>query len=87
MVKEDHALVGPHKAAEKLKRFPPSLSFVMQQLLEDEVVESSSTCGAAGREIIACFVTAPTEIRGVSVMYDCRGDRQRGQTLRSCKSF
>lgn len=54
-----------HRAAEKLKGFPPSLSFFLQQLLEDRVLKSLITCGAVGREIIACFVTAPTIIKAV----------------------
>lgn len=47
--------IRPHRAAEKLKGFLPSLSFFLQQLLEDRVLKSLITCGAVGREIIACL--------------------------------
>lgn len=50
--------VRPHRADEKLKGFPPSLSFSPQQLLKDQVLKSLITCGAVGREIIAYFVIA-----------------------------
>lgn len=47
---------------ELLKRFH---SISALQLLEDRIFKSLITCGAVGREIIACFVTAPSLIKGV----------------------
>lgn len=58
------------RGAEKPEGFLQYLSFFFffsppQQVLEDWFLRSTITCGAAGREIIAYFVTARTLIKGL----------------------